>query len=161
MRAMQADFSRNQAADILLGRLQPDRERFSEIPAFLRARTARREAVRLLAEVDRPSALELGALMHAATIDSDVQVRVLAVAALGRCAPPAVAAPVLIACSTDREPVVRDAAEEALLQLEYGEARISLVRTQSEPGGPDRSRAHSSPVADPQKPTKEPAFIGH
>src|SRR5690348_6236706 len=126
---MAHETTRETAAAILLGRALPELAAFAEVPPFLRARAARRAAVEVLAEGQRLTALEQGALVHAASADADAQVRASAVLALGRLAPPGLAIPALVACTADREASVRSAAQAELARLESSEARVvELVR---------------------------------
>ena len=141
---MHVELAREQAADLLLGR-----DRFDTIlegvPPYLRARVARRAAVRCLGEQTRPTSLELGALIHAATRDSDGQVRAAAVEVLARLLPPGLSAPLLLACSADHDDRVREAAQSALAKLPSEEAQlVSLPRP-----------------AAPARPLKMPGFSGH
>src|SRR5262245_29464709 len=116
---MPQENTRETAAAILLGRVLPELDSFADVPPFLRARAARRAAVQLLAErQSRRSALEQGALVHAAAADADAQVRASAVSALGRLAPASLAVPVLVACTADRDESVRAAASAELTRLE-------------------------------------------
>jgi HEAT repeat protein len=116
--------TRETAAAMLLGRVLPELASFAGVPPFLRARAARRAAVQVLAEGQRLTALEQGALVHAASADADVQVRASAVTALGCLAPPSLAIPVLVACTADREESVRSAAQAELTRLQSSEARV-------------------------------------
>jgi hypothetical protein len=142
---MHHENSRETAAAVLLERALPDLEAFAGVPPYLRARAARRAAVRHLADAARLSPLEQGALVRAASCDGDVQVRALAVAALGRLAPASVAIPVLIACTADGDAGVRDEARKELARLESSETRVvELVR----------------PVVAPAD-QRLPRFIGH
>jgi hypothetical protein len=126
---MAHETTRETAAAILLGRALPELASFAEVPPFLRARAARRAAVQLLAEGQRLTVLEQGALVHAASADADAQVRATAVTALGCLAPPSLAVPVLVACTADRDESVRAAAQAELARLESAEARVvELVR---------------------------------
>jgi HEAT repeat protein len=144
---MQVALSREQAADLLLGRATLGPEAFAGTPPFLRRRVAGRAAVQVLAESARLSAFELGALVHAATGDSDPHVRASAVQGLVQAAAPALAAPLLIACSADADERVRAAAQAALEQLEKDGGRVvPLLRALS--------------AAEPAQ-AKVPAFIGH
>jgi HEAT repeat protein len=144
---MQVAFSREQAADLLLGRATLAPEAFSSTPVVMRRRTAFRAAVQVLAESTRLSAMELGALLHAATTDSDPHVRASAVMGLAQAAAPALAAPLLIASSADLDARVREAAQQGLEQLEKDGARVvPLLRAVN--------------TAEPAV-AKEPAFIGH
>jgi hypothetical protein len=141
---MAHETTRETAAAILLGRALPELAAFAHVPPFLRARAARRAAVQVLAEAQRLTVLEQGALVHAASADADVQVRAAAITALGRLAPPSLAVPVLVACTADREESVRSAAQAELARLESTEARIvELVRP--------------TPAAEP----RVPRFIAH
>jgi hypothetical protein len=145
---MQVDFSRDQAAELLLGRSTLSPDAFAATPPFLRRRAAHRAAVQVLAEASRLSAFELGALAHAATGDSDPHVRASAVQVLVQAAGPALAGPLLIACSADSDAQVRAAAQQALARLDRDGARVVPLRGV---GSVDQ------PAAAP----KLPAFIAH
>jgi hypothetical protein len=144
---MQVAFSREQAADLLLGRATLASDAFASTPPFLRRRVAGRAAVQVLAAAPRLSALELGALVHAATGDSDPHVRASAVEGLAQAAAPGLAAPLLVACTADADARVRSAAQEALAKLEKDGARAVPLR---------RAVSAAEPVV-----AKVPAFIGH
>jgi len=134
---MPEETTRETAAALLLGRVLPDLESFAQVPPFLRARAARRAAVQLLGDGQRLTALEQGALLHAASADADAQVRASAALALGRLAPASLAVPLLIACTADREESVRSAARAELARLESTEQRVvELVRPAASPAEP-------------------------
>ena len=109
------DMDRQHAVAILLGSAAP--EPHDEVPKFLGPRAARRQAITTLA-TGEADALELAALVRAATAEADAHVRREAVLALANPGRAAVGVPVLIACSADPHPEVRAAARQSLTRLQ-------------------------------------------
>lgn len=107
---------RDHAVGVLLGSVAVEAN--GGEPTFLGPRVAKRQAIELLSGREASSALELAALVRAATADADAHVRRAAVEALAAPVRAAVGVPVLIACCGDRDLQVRQIARRCLGRLQ-------------------------------------------